>query len=148
MGLEGDIGQLTRLGERLAELAEVPSRTARAASEAIEAEIQDEFDQGHDPYEEPWKPLAPATVARGRSAPPLTDTGAMRDSLRVKPLAGAGIGVTIDHPAGPHQTGWEGRQGSGPARPILPARGELPDAWIEILERTAEAEFRKGVERR
>jgi hypothetical protein len=72
----------------------------------------------------------------------------MRDSLRVKPLAGAGIGVTIDHPAGPHQTGWEGRQGSGPARPILPARGELPDAWIEILERTAEAEFRKGVERR
>ncbi len=145
--ITGNFAALERMQERLAELSEVPSRAAKGAASRIEALMQEEFDRGADPYEEPWVPLSPATEALGRSAPPLTDSGAMRSSLRVAPLAAAGVGVTIDHPAGPHQTGWSGKQGSGPARPILPARGELPDGWIEALEIEAEKAF-KGITRR
>lgn len=146
MSLTGDFSQLERMQERLAELAQVPSRCARAVSTRLEELVQEEFDRGADPYEEPWAPLSPVTLARGRTPPPLTDTSAMRASLHVRPLAGAGVGVTIDHPAGPHQTGWSGPQGSGPARPILPARGELPDGWIEAIEAEAVRAF-KGTRR-
>lgn len=142
MSLTGNFAALAAMEARLVELATVPSRTARGVSDRLEELVQEEFDRGTDPYEEAWTPLAPATLARGRSAPPLTDTSAMRDSLRVFPLAGAGVGVTIDHPAGPHQTGWSGPQGSGPARPILPARGELPDGWIEAIEAEATRAFK------
>jgi hypothetical protein len=143
--LTGDLGQLDAMAARLGELAEIPSRAAKDASETIEGLIQDEFDAGVDPYESPWAPLSPATEARGRTAPPLTDTSAMRSSLRVKPLSGAGVGVTVDHPAGPHQTGWSGPQGSGPARPILPAGGELPDAWVAGIEASVDRAFRKAM---
>lgn len=141
MSLEGDFAGLQAMSERLAELATVPSRAAKASASRLDELMQEEFDRGVDPYEEPWTPLSPATEARGRTAPPLTDTSAMRDSLKVKPLAGAGVGITIAHPAGPHQTGWSGPQGSGPARPILPARGELPEGWIEVLEEEAARAF-------
>jgi hypothetical protein len=147
MMLTGDLGQLDRMAARLGELAQVPSRAARDAATEIEGLIDEEFDRGADPYEEPWQDLAPATEAKGRSAPPLTDTTAMRSSVLVRPLAGAGVGVTIDHPAGVHQTGWSGPRGSGPARPVLPARGELPEGWIEALEKSAERAFR-GITRK
>lgn len=142
MGLEGNFGQLAAMSERLAELATVPSRTAKAVSSRLETLMQEEFDRGADPYETPWAPLRPATLAKGRTPPPLTDTSAMRDSLRVRPLAGAGVGITIAHPAGPHQTGWSGPQGEGPARPILPTGAELPDGWVEVIEEEAERAFR------
>jgi hypothetical protein len=147
MGWSGDISQMGELEARLAELADVPARTARAVSNRLEELIQDEFDRGTDPYEDAWKPLAPATTAKGRTPPPLTDTSAMRGTLLVRPLAGAGVGITIDQPAGYHQTGWSGPRGTGPARPVLPARGELPDGWIEVIEEEATRAFR-GVTRR
>ena len=134
--------ELARMSERLGELAKVPARAAKAASSVIALMMQEQFDQGVDPYDAPWAPLSDATISMGRSAPPLTDTSAMRDSLRVKPMAAAGVSVTIDHPAGVHQTGWNGvHGGDGPARPILPARGELPEGWIEALEAETERAY-------
>ncbi len=144
MSFEGDPARVGQLAQRLGDLARVPSRIAARVAEELEAEIQAEFDAGTDPYGRPWKPLAPSTLAGGRHPPPLTDTRAMRDSLHVSPLRTAGVGITIDHPAAPHQTGWEGTQGSGPARPILPVGG-MPPAWRGILESAAEDEFRKAV---
>jgi hypothetical protein len=142
VSITGNFAALERMQERLAELATVPSRAAKATAARLEELMQEEFSRGIDPYETPWRPLSPVTTARGRGAPPLTDTSAMRDSLRVRPLAGAGVGVTIDHPAGPHQTGWSGPQGKGPARPILPSRGELPESWTEVIEQETERAFR------
>lgn len=104
--------------------------------------MQAEFDDGVDPYGDPWEPLADATTDRGRTPPPLTDTGAMRGSLSVRPMRGAGVQITIDHPAAPHQTGWSGPQGSGPARPILPARGELPIAWQDLIAEEIDRDVR------
>lgn len=131
-----------QLADRIADLASVPSRAAARVSREIEGLIQEQFDVGADPYGTAWAPLADSTVARGRTAPPLTDSGAMRGSLRVAPMAHAGVGVTISHPAAPHQTGWHGRQGSGPARPILPA-GVMPARWAEAIEVAVTEEFRR-----
>ena len=140
MGWEGDISRMGQLADRLADLAGVPSRAAAKVSRELDALIVEEFDQGADPYGTAWEPLAEATTERGRTPPPLTDTRKMRDSLRVRPLQGAGVGLTIAHPAAPHQTGWRGKQGSGPARPILPAR-EMPPLWGEAIEAAVAAEF-------
>jgi hypothetical protein len=103
---------------------------APLVSERLEALVQLEFDAGVDPYGDAWVELAAATMAKGRHAPPLTDTRELRDSLLVYPSK-SGIRMTIgtrEHPAGPHQDGWNGPQGSGPARPIFPT-GEMPEAW-------------------
>ena len=140
----GDITRMGHLADRVADLAEVPSRASAVIAAELEELIQDEFDAGTDPYGQPWKSLAAATVARGRSAPPLTDTGAMRASARVRPMRPAGVAVTIDHPGAPHQTGWSGPQGTGPARPILPDRAELPPDWQDAIADRVEAEFKRG----
>jgi phage gpG-like protein len=145
--LTGNFAELAKMRERLADLATVPSRVAKSVSADIATFVQEEFDHGADPYDDPWAPLSPSTLSQGRSEPPLTDSHAMRDSLVVRPLASAGVAITIDHPAGVHQTGWTGPRSSGPARPVLPARGELPDGWIEAIEVETGKAF-KGVMRR
>jgi hypothetical protein len=135
MTFTGDIDSLGRIASGLASLADVPRVAAPLASTRIEALIQLQFDAGVDPYGAPWQPLAPATVKRGRHAPPLTDTREMRDSLLVYP-GPDGIRITIgttDHPAGPHQDGWSGPQGSGPARKMLPEHG-MPESWDWAIE--------------
>jgi len=135
--LTGDLAKLGRIGSELDSLADVPRVAGELACERIGALIQIEFDAGVDSYGTPWQPLAEATLKRGRHAPPLTDTRQLRDSLLVYPLpAGPGVRVTIgtaEHPAGPHQDGWSGPQGSGPARPMLPT-GEMPIAWASAIE--------------
>ena len=142
MTWSGDITRMGHLADRVADLAEVPSRASAAIARDLEGLIADEFDAGADPYGQPWKPLAAATVARGRTAPPLTDTAAMRASSRVRPMRPAGVAVTIDHPAAPHQTGWSGPQGTGPKRTILPDRAELPPDWQDVIADRVEAEFK------
>lgn len=141
--LRGDLSAMGHLIDRLHDLANVPSRAAKRISEGISEAIQHEFDAGEDPYGRPWKRLAQTTLDTGRTPPPLTDTRGMRDSLDVRPLRGAGVGITIAHPAGPHQTGWSGPQGSGPARPILPNRATMPIAWDEVIEAAVTEEFKR-----
>jgi len=140
----GDLSQIGAPEARIADLAEVPARAARNVAERLHYEMQAEFDQGTDPYGNPWKELAESTTERGRHAPPLTDTHAMRDSLTVLPMRAAGVAITIDHPALPHQTGWSGPVGDGPARPILPQGSKLPDAWQDIIDEEIEREFKRS----
>ena len=120
-------------------LAKVPSQVAKGAALEIAAAIDAEFDAGLDPYGQPWEPLAEATVARGRFAPPLTDTRTMRDSVQVKPMPGAGISVTFDDPSTHHQYGTK----SMAARPVFPNHG-LPDTWQRAIADAAEAAFEKA----
>jgi hypothetical protein len=116
--LEGVIGGLEGLRDLVPEIA------LEASIEIFET-IDSSFTLGADPYGETWAPLAPATIAKGRTPPPLTDTGAMREGLRVSVTQDA-IVASLPDPAGYHQTGTRHM----PARPVLPddARG-LPDAW-------------------
>lgn len=122
------------LAASIRKLSAIPSQVAAAAAEKIEAQIQDDFDAGVDPYGDAWAPLMPATLAKGRSAPPLTDTGAMRASVVVQAMAGAGISVTIDDPAVHHQYGTVHMD----ARPIFPNQRELPDTWQRAISDAAE----------
>jgi phage gpG-like protein len=138
MGLTGDLKSMGRLQSNLGRLASVPAQIAADASESIAELIQGEFDNGNDPYGRPWAPLAERTLAKGRTPPPLTDTHAMRESVDVRPMAGAGIAITMDDPAGIHQTG--ARRGAWvmPARPILPAEA-FPKTWRQALDDATEA---------
>lgn len=120
-----------QLMSNLAELESVPSRVATAAAAKIKASIDDQFSRGEDPYGVAWKALRPATLAKGRTPPPLTASGALRDSIRVTPKQGAGIEITIGVPyAGFHQTGTKNMV----PRSILPDGSELPDEWTDAIE--------------
>lgn len=125
------------LASSLRKLASIPAQVASGAAERIAAQIQDDFDNGTDPYGSAWAPLSPATLAKGRSAPPLTDTGAMRESVTVQPMPGAGISITIDDPAVHHQYGTMYMD----ARPIFPNQRELPDTWQRAIADAAEDAF-------
>jgi len=140
---DGDISRMGQLAERVADLATVPSRASARAAKSIRALLEDEFNEGADPYGEPWAPLEDVTLAKRTQTnePPLTDTGTMRGTLDVRPMRGAGIAISIEHPAAPHQTGWDGPAGSGPARPILPS-AEMPESWGNAIEAAVRAEFK------
>lgn len=136
MGFNGNMNGLGQLARNIARLGEVPSRVARDGAAGIARHIDHQFDSGTDPYGRPWAPLRPATLRRGRHAPPLTDTHAMRDGIAVRPQAGAGIAITFasDVPAGFHQGGTVNMV----ARKILP-EGTLPRTWNEALSGAAGA---------
>ena len=140
MGLAIDLGSLDAVVGALAGLRDLVPDIALEASIEIHETIQSEFVLGTDPYGETWAPLAPATLAKGRTPPPLTDTGAMRESLRVS-VTEAAITASMDSPAGYHQDGTRYM----PARPVLPdyARG-LPDAWRAAITEAGQRVFAKA----
>jgi hypothetical protein len=135
MGWDGDISRMGRLAENIGKLARVPSRASARVAEEIKGLIENQFATGTDPYGNTYKPLTEYTLSKRTqtSEPPLTDTGTMRDSLRVEPMRAAGVSITIAHPGEDHQTGWSGAQGSGPARPVLPP-GPLPRTWRDKID--------------
>lgn len=144
MAWNGDISKMGQLAANVAKLASVPARASKRVAKEIKALIEEEFDHESDPYGNAWKPLADSTVARKGFTTILEDSRAMRDSLSVTPSRGAGVSITIDHPSEDHQTGWDGPQGSGPARPILPG-GRMPARWNETIKESVRAEVRKAV---
>lgn len=138
-GFKGDLAGLRELAENLRKLGGVPSRASRAASEKIAEVIQDQFDAGVDPYGEPWAPLAPSTLERKQGPGILDETGAMRESIDVSPMSGAGVKVTIGEDyARFHQEGTSRM----PARKILPEE-ELPDTWARAIEDAVDEAFEK-----
>lgn len=116
---------LATFARSLNALSGVPARASRKAAEGIQRLVDHEFDAGSDPYGRPWKGLRPATIAKGRTPPPLTDSGALAGGTEVRAARGAGIQVEVGESYGAfHQTGTRYMA----ARPILPT-GPLPKAW-------------------
>lgn len=129
---------LARIKRSVAALARVPSQTSAAAAPKIQALIEEQFASGTDPYGRAWEPLSQATLDKGRSAPPLTDSGELA-GVTVAPMAGAGVSVTLGASYGAfHQVGTRYM----PARPILPYAG-LPAAWKQALSDAATAAFER-----
>lgn len=114
---------LDRLAEALGELASVPSRVVPTVAPKIESMLREQFDDGVDPYGEPWAPLATGDQSY------LQKTGDMLSTLDVTGQRGAGIRITIDPPANFHQTG----TARMPARKILPEE-ELPEEWSDAID--------------
>jgi hypothetical protein len=132
------MASFANLQKMIRSLASVPSQIARDASAGIAREIQAEFDAGVNPFGSPWAALKQATLDKGRTPPPLTDTGEMRHGIEVKPLRGAGIGVTIPDPGVHHQYGTKYMA----ARPIFPDR--MPDTWQRAIADASDEAFRRA----
>lgn len=140
------------------ELARIPSQVSAQAARDLSKEIQRSFDKGVDPFGKPWKPLAKATIAKGRRPPPLTDTGAGRRSVIVRPAVGAGIQITVglvrmlyaqfggkSHLRGHRKNKKFGTsadlsaaRGNPPKRSFLPF-DEMPPRWIQIYQSSLDA---------
>ena len=122
------------------QLTRVPAQVAREVSAEINALIQEGFDRGTDPYGRPWAPLRPATLAKGRRPPPLTDTGKGRAGVYAKPMSGAGILLVSEVPyMRKHQMGAPPRL---VRRDFLPIN-VLPKAWNAAIKEAVEARVAK-----
>jgi hypothetical protein len=146
VSLNGNFAGLGQLERNIGLLARVPAQASRDAAERIHGRLQEQFDRGVDPYGNPWAPLRPATIRRGRTSPPLTNTREMRDhELEVRPMAGAGIAVTFnpEAPALFHQKGTSRMA----ARQILPT-GTMPAGWNKDLKDSTAAATKRAMEGR
>jgi phage gpG-like protein len=115
----------------LSDLSGIPAQIASRVAVRISADIQRSFDAGTDPYGRAWAPLKPRTIAKGRHAPPLTDTGAGRQGVRVFAQSGAGVAMTSAVAyMGIHQSGDQPRMA---ARKFFP-EGVLPAKWRAIWQ--------------
>jgi hypothetical protein len=139
VSLDGDFAGLGGLEAALRRMATVPARAAKRAAANLQELVDTEYDVGTGPYGAPWAPLAPSTVARGRHAPPLTDTGAMRASTVVAPTRGAGVSITFGAPyAVYHHTGTSRM----PARPVAPVGAAFPRSWERAIREAVDETVR------
>ena len=143
-GFKGNPKQFDAIVQTLKAVSKIPATMAREAARGIAKAIDEEFEAGCDPYGTPWTPLADSTMARGfatgRTTMILTLTYAMRASIIVEPMPGAGIRISIGEDyARYHQSG----TAIMPARPILPKRG-MPDQWARALSDAGEVAFKKS----
>jgi len=106
------------------------AKVADATADEMQALIQEGLDAGVDPWGNPWAPLRPSTLARGRTPPPLTDTGVMRDQVVVA-ANGDTLSVEAPSPAEYHQSGTSRMA----RRPMWPSSNEeMPDEWQNRID--------------
>lgn len=125
------MASITSLADLHAMLVALPEARLEAMQEAalkIEFLIEQEFEAGADSYGKKWADLRPATLDKGRHPPPLTDTGAMRDSVTTQASAD-GIHITVGGPSHFHQHGTRHMV----ARKILP-EDSLPQSWDQAIQ--------------
>ena len=138
----GDFSKMGLLKANLEKLAHVPSQIAGDASEGIRNEILAEFEAGQDPYGKAWEDLAEATIYKGRTPTPLTDSGDMAN-VEVRPSSGAGIEIEFGPEySGFHQTGTRNM----PARKPLPDAG-FPASWAKAIGDAAAKRVEKAMGR-
>jgi hypothetical protein len=135
MPLTGDFKGLEELEKLLEDTDGLTREVNKAAADGIRKELERQYDKGVDPYNEAWADLAPSTIARGRTNPPLSDTHEMRRGTTVRGVGGiGGIRVRINKPSNPlvplfHQKGTENM----PARKVVPDAGTLSPAWEQAI---------------
>lgn len=119
------------LAKSLRALADVPAQIAKTVAGDLNRRIQAGFDAGSDPYGAAWGALKPATIAKGRTPPPLTDSGALRGNTYLEPMAGAGLQLA----GGFFSYGVYHMQGTARMvkRRFFPDAG-LPASWREDIQ--------------
>jgi hypothetical protein len=143
------VAAMGQLKATLRRLAEVPRKVAAEAQPKLDALIQAQFRAGVDPYGNPWAPLRPATLARGRHPPPLTDTTKLRDGTKVLLAPGNAMGLRLVVGAAYGyfaQAGFRVGPTKVPPRRILP-QFTFPKAWKAVLDEAARACARRAVGR-
>lgn len=126
-------------------LSKVPAQLARPIADDLNKEIQRGFDRGTDPYGKKWDGLKASTLARGRFNPPLTDTRAGRESVKIKPTGGAGLKMVI----GKKYMVYHTQPKRSPRRHYVQRnfvpRDRLPDTWGAIVLAHYEAAVKKAL---
>ena len=112
------------LARALRELSTVPSQISTELAAGFTARMAAGYAAGTDPHGDAWADLKPSTLAKGRTPPPLTDTGAMAAGTLARATGGAGIGLEAPPPADEHMAG----NPDMAARAVLPRNG-LPASW-------------------
>lgn len=137
MGTPRKFGQFARA---LRELAKVPAVVSREVAVGIRRQVKRDFAAGVDAYGRAYAPLAPASLARGRTPPPLRKYAR---HVAVAPLGSSGVALTVSHPqAGFHQTGTRHM----PKRVVFPD-GPMPAAWNDIVAKALAKHVRKIMRR-
>jgi len=149
--IRGDFPALRDGISKIRRIGEVGPELWQRIAPTIKSNIEAQFSAGVNPYDTPWKPLRPATLAKGRTPPPLTDTGALRKSIRVTAEGYTLRVIAADLVAGLHQNGWTrtrakyrrgkvvGKTTIGPnatKRQILPD-GRIPNVWRQQIRKMA-----------
>lgn len=124
------------------ELNKVPARLSAQAAPAIERMWRKTYRAEQDPYGRPWAKLSPVTIAKKGFDTIMVESGDTYKETRVRPLSGAGIGLTTGYKAQWHLEA----VGNRPARPVLPLHG-LPAPWRERLRKIAVDAARKAARR-
>lgn len=133
-GLTGNFAGLEQIIGALEGMSDLVDSICIESSAGIERAIDSCFTLGTDPYGQTWAPLAKSTMAKGRTPPPLTDTGKMRGSVVVYAMMQT-IHAWVADPAGYHQRGTKYM----PARAVLPDERGLPPAWEAEIRESAMA---------
>jgi len=102
-------------------------------------DLMQRFAAGEDPYRRAWAPLKPATLAKGRRPPPLTDTGRGKRGIRFSPSRGSGIGITSSVGYMRYHMRATAHRA---ARKFLP-EGRLPKAWLRVWDEAIERRAKK-----
>ena len=149
--IRGDFPALRDGISRIRRIGEAGPELWRRIAPTIKSNIAAQFATGVNPYDTPWKPLRPATLAKGRTPPPLTETGALKNSIRVTAAGYTLSVIAADRVAGLHQNGWRrtrnkyrrgkvvGQTTIGPGatkRQILPD-GRIPNKWRQQIRKMA-----------
>jgi hypothetical protein len=129
--------------QALRHLVKVPAQITGPASVQIKREILLNFDKGRDPYGNAHAPLKPSTIARGRHPPPLTDSGAGKRGITVKPAPGAGIRLESNVPyMRRHQLG--APKANLVSRPFFPTN-VLPKRWAMRIQAEYDKQIKKVI---
>lgn len=136
------------LADRLADLAQIPSRAARGAADGINLAIQDQYATGTDAYGRALAPLAERTLEK-HGEPALqgefgSRPGDMAEGTLATPGNGAGIEISIPFPGAIHQTGAKNGNWRMPARRMLPQGKTMPAAWKAAIDASLKEAFGKA----
>ncbi len=130
--MNGHFDRLVRLDEKLERLAsEGMSDIEQRAAVAIHQQIERQFARGESAEGERWANKADGSPSH------LQKSGNMKRSMRVSGVGG--VKLTIDRPAGWHQSGTKNKDGSRrmPERPIAPVGDALPPNWAGAVSQAA-----------
>lgn len=145
---KNDLAAMGRLGARLDDLARIPSRAAPAAAEGINAAIQSGYENGTDPYGDPWAELAERTQMKHGSPPLQAEFGGvpgpMGQGTIATPRSGSGLDISVPFPGQYHQTGAHRGNWHMPARRILPQGRSLPPEWKTSIDDAMRDAFGKA----
>lgn len=131
------VSAIGKLESLLVGLARVPFQVAIKSSPKINGLLLEQFKTGRNPYGQPWAPLKPATLATGRTPPPLTGFSRKLRNGTIATARPGGLAIRMGASYWYfHAVGYRVGKTRVPIREILPSKG-WPRRWLAALNESA-----------